>query len=144
MKFGVNTFIWTANFDGSNLGLLPAIKQGGFDSFEVPIFRPREFVARDIRRGAEENGLDLTVCSVLLDGMNTIAADADVRRRTIAHWKDCIQAIAEAGAHLLVGPLYAPVGWLPGRRRTADEWKWASRLWAIRSRRTKFRSPSSR
>lgn len=125
MKFGVNMFIWTANFDGSSLGLLPAVKAGGFDSFEVPIFRPREFAARDIRRGAEENGLEPTVCSVLLDGMNTIAADADVRRRTIAHWKDCIKAIADAGAHLLVGPLYAPVGWLPGRRRTAEEWKWA-------------------
>ena len=23
------------------------------------------------------------------------------------------------------GPLYSPVGYLPGRRRTADEWKWA-------------------
>ncbi|MBI4872993.1 MAG: sugar phosphate isomerase/epimerase [Acidobacteria bacterium] len=125
MQFGVNTFIWTANFDGSSLPLLPAIKAGGFDSFEVPIFRPGEFAAREIRRGAEEHGLQPTVCTVLVDGLNTIGADADVRRRTIAHWKDCIRAVAEAGAHLLVGPLYSPVGWLPGRRRTGDEWQWA-------------------
>jgi D-psicose/D-tagatose/L-ribulose 3-epimerase len=125
MKFGVNMFIWTANFDGASLPLLPPVKAGGFDSFEVPIFRPREFAAADIRRGAEQNGLEPTVCTVLTGGLNTIDADAGVRTRTIAHWKDCIKAVAEAGAHLLVGPLYSPVGWLPGRRRTADEWKWA-------------------
>ena len=27
------------------------------------------------------------------------------------------------GAGLIGGPLYSPVGYLPGRRRTADEWK---------------------
>ena len=42
MKFGVNTFIWTANFDRSNLPLLPQLKAGGFDGVEVPLFRPSE------------------------------------------------------------------------------------------------------
>jgi len=32
---------------------------------------------------------------------------------------------AEVGAELIAGPTYAPVGYLPGRRRTQDEWKWA-------------------
>jgi D-psicose/D-tagatose/L-ribulose 3-epimerase len=26
---------------------------------------------------------------------------------------------------MIAGPLYSPVGYLPGRRRTADEWEWA-------------------
>ena len=125
MKFGVNMFIWTANFDGRHLHLLPMVKQAGFDSFEVPMFRPREFAARDIRRGAEENGLEPTVCAVLTGGLNTISADPGARSFTIGHWKECVMATADAGAHLLVGPLYSPVGRLPGRRRTEDEWKWA-------------------
>ncbi len=125
MKFGVNMFIWAADFDGSNLALLPPLKAVGCDSFEAPLFRPRQFAAADIRRGAKENGMEVTLCSVLVDGLNPIAADAQVRARTIQHWKDCAQAAAEAGSHLIAGPLYAPVGWLPGRRRTADEWKWA-------------------
>jgi len=29
------------------------------------------------------------------------------------------------GAKLIVGPLYSPVGLLPGRRRNNNEWKWA-------------------
>jgi D-psicose/D-tagatose/L-ribulose 3-epimerase len=36
---------------------------------------------------------------------------------------DAIKAGADAGARLIAGPLYCPVGYLPGRRRTADEWK---------------------
>ena len=51
MKFGVNTFIWSANFDRSNLPLLPRVKGWGFDGVEVPLFRPAEFQAADIRKG---------------------------------------------------------------------------------------------
>jgi D-psicose/D-tagatose/L-ribulose 3-epimerase len=36
---------------------------------------------------------------------------------------ECFEACAEAGAKLIAGPLYSPVGYLPGRRRTEDEWK---------------------
>ena len=34
MKFGVNTFIWSAEFNQSNFPLLPVIKQAGFDGVE--------------------------------------------------------------------------------------------------------------
>ncbi len=125
MKFGVNTFIWTANFSRSNLGLLPLVKQHGFDGVEVSLFRPAEFEAAAIRRGLEENGLECTVCSVLIEGLSVISGEAAVRARTLGHLKDAVKAAAEAGAHLIAGPLYSPVGYLPGRRRTPDEWKWA-------------------
>lgn len=125
MKFGVNTFIWSAQFDRSNLPLLPGIKAGGFDGVEVPLFRPEEFAATDIRRGLEENGLECTICSVLVDGLSLISDDSSVRTRTREHIKASVQAAAEVGARIIAGPLYAPVGYLPGRRRTEDEWKWA-------------------
>lgn len=125
MKFGVNTFIWSAGFDRSNLPLLPRIKSWGFDGVEVPLFRPKEFPAALIRDGVQANGLECTVCSVLVDGMNLISDDADVRKKTRTHLQDAIKAAAEAGAKLIAGPLYSPVGYLPGRRRTADEWRWA-------------------
>ena len=125
MKFGVNTFIWTVTFDKSNMDLLPRIKAGGFDGVEVSMFNPAEFAAADIRRGLEANQLEATVCSVLTGGLSLISEDADVRRRTVQHLKDCAKAAADATAEVIAGPLYSPVGYLPGRRRTADEWKWA-------------------
>jgi len=125
MKFGVNTFIWTVNFDGSHVPLLPRIKESGFDGIEVAIFQPAQFAASDIRRGLAANELECTVCSVLTDGLNLTSDDAQVRRKTVSHLNDCIAAVAEAGARIFAGPLYAPVGFLPGRRRTQDEWQWA-------------------
>ncbi|HZT30541.1 MAG TPA: sugar phosphate isomerase/epimerase family protein [Bryobacteraceae bacterium] len=125
MKFGVNTFIWTANFDRSNLPMLPRIKAAGFDGVEVPLFQPGQFAAADIRRGLEENGLECTICSVLTGGMNMISPDAAVRRKTRVHMEECIQAAAEVGARIIAGPLYSPVGLMTGTRRTADEWHWA-------------------
>lgn len=125
MKFGVNTFIWSAQFDRSNLPLLPTIKENGFDGIEVPLFRPSEFAAADIRKGLAENALECTICAVLVDGLSLISEDASVRARTQAHVKDMIASAAEVGAKIIAGPVYCPVGYLPGRRRTADEWKWA-------------------
>ena len=125
MKFGVNTFIWSESFDRSNLPLLPRVKSWGFDGVEVPLFVPSEFAAADIRKGLETNGLECTVCSVLLPGLSLISDDPSVRKKTREHMQDVVKAAAEATASVIAGPLYSPVGYLPGRRRTADEWKWA-------------------
>jgi D-psicose/D-tagatose/L-ribulose 3-epimerase len=125
MKFGVNTFIWTANFDRSNLPLLPRIKAAGFDGVEVPLFAPAQFAASDIRRGLRDNALECTICSVLTGGMNVISPDASTRQKTRTHLEDCAKAAAEVGAKIIAGPLYSPVGLMTGSRRTADEWKWA-------------------
>ena len=125
MKFGVNTFIWSESFDRSNLPLLPKVKSWGFDGVEVPLFRASEFAAADIRKGLEANGLECTVCSVLLPGFSLISDDAATRKKTQTHVQELIKAAAEAGATVIAGPVYSPVGYLPGRRRTADEWKWA-------------------
>jgi D-psicose/D-tagatose/L-ribulose 3-epimerase len=125
MKLGVNSFIWSAEFGAAQLPLLPKIKSWGFDGVEVPIFRPGEFAAAEIRAGVEAHGLECTVCSVLVQGFSLISEDAGVRRATLTHMQDVIKAAADAGTKVLAGPLYSPVGYLPGRRRTPDEWKWA-------------------
>ena len=125
MKFGVNMLIWTANFTRQHLALLPEIKGRGFDGIEVPIFSLADFCASDIRRGVEQNALECTACSVIPHGLSIGADDDSVRKKTRTHIEDCVKRAADAGAKILAGPLYTPVGYLPGRRRTRDEWKWA-------------------
>jgi D-psicose/D-tagatose/L-ribulose 3-epimerase len=125
MKFGVNTLIWSAEFDRSHLALLPRIKGWGFDGVEIPLFNLEGFPAADVRRGLDEIGLECTVCSILLPGLSLISDDEGVRRKSRAHMADLVKVSAAAGAKVIAGPLYSPVGYLPGRRRTADEWKWA-------------------
>jgi len=123
MKFGINTFLWTGNFGPEHFDLLPKIKQNGFDGIEVALIQPADFKAKEIRKAAAQNALECTVCSVLPGGLSLISPDAEVRSKTIAHLAECFKAAAEAGAKLIAGPLYSPVGYLPGRRRTTDEWK---------------------
>ncbi|MBI1786202.1 MAG: sugar phosphate isomerase/epimerase [Acidobacteria bacterium] len=125
MKFGVNTFIWTESFTRENLPLLPGIKAAGFDGIEVSLFDPATFAAADIRRGLQDNGLECTICSVVGKDVNIISEDAAVRSKAKTHMKSCVEAATEVGAKLIAGPLYSPVGYLPGRRRTPDEWSWA-------------------
>jgi D-psicose/D-tagatose/L-ribulose 3-epimerase len=125
MKLGVNTFIWSAEFGRAQLALLPRIREHGFDGVEIPMFDPTGFPAADIRNALAANDLECTVCSIIPDGRSLISDDADVRRRTQQHLRDAIQATAEVGAHVIDGPLYSPVGYLSGRRRTPKEWRWA-------------------
>ena len=123
MKFGVNTFIWSGEYDARVQTMLPAITKGGFDGVEVPLFRPSQFPAAQIRKDTQAFGLSCTVCSVLVRGLSLIDDDPQVRRQTVQHLRESILAASEAGASIVAGPLYCPVGYLPGRRRTRDEWK---------------------
>ncbi|MEO8179918.1 MAG: sugar phosphate isomerase/epimerase family protein [Deltaproteobacteria bacterium] len=123
MRLGVNTFIWSADFTPANIPLLSSLKARGFDGVEIPIAQPATFQTAEVRRALEANGLECTVCSVILAEYNLVSADRDVRRRTLTHIEDVVKVAADLGATLVDGPLYAPVGYLPGRRRTSDEWQ---------------------
>lgn len=122
MKFGVNTLLWTASFGTEHLRLLPLIKEAGFDAVEVAIFRPKEFPSAALRLKAAEYGLEVTVCSVIPNGFSMLSADGEVRSATKAYVEEVLHTTADIGAKIVAGPLYAPVGELPGRRRTPDEW----------------------
>lgn len=125
MKFAVNALIWTTEFDQRSFSLLPTIREHGFDGFEVPVFEPSKVDAAAIRRGLAANDLECRVCAILPAGLSPISEDAATRRKTRQHLADCVKVTAELGSNLMAGPVYAPVGYLPGRRRTTDEWKWA-------------------
>jgi len=123
MRLAVTSYLWAAEFTRAHFDVLPRLKAAGFDGLEVPIFRPAGFPARDIRQALEANGLAPIAACALVDDYSLISDDADLRRRTLGHIEGIIEAAAELGARTIAGPIYAPVGDLPGRRRTPDEWQ---------------------
>jgi D-psicose/D-tagatose/L-ribulose 3-epimerase len=125
MKIGVSAFAWSTKFRLAHLGLLSKIREHGLVGFEIPMFDPAGLATSDIRRGFEANDLECTICAILPSGINPISPDASVRKKSLAHLVQCVETSAELGAHLMGGPLFAPIGYLPGRRRNADEWNWA-------------------
>jgi D-psicose/D-tagatose/L-ribulose 3-epimerase len=125
MKLAVNTLLWQVDFTPADLPLLTRLKAHGFDGVEIAAFEPKNFQAAAIRRGVEDNGLECIICSVVPKGLSLISDDAAVRGKTRERLRDVIKVAADTDARMIAGPLYCPVGYLPGRRRTADEWRWA-------------------
>jgi len=126
MKLGVSAFAWAGKMEPWLLDLLPAIRDLGMDGFEIPMFDPALLPAVEIRSAYERSNLECTVCAILPAGINPISPDAGVRKRALLHLKQCVEMTAGLGAKLLVGPLYAPIGYFTGHRPTADEWQWAA------------------
>jgi D-psicose/D-tagatose/L-ribulose 3-epimerase len=129
MKFGVNLLIWTANFDASHLPLFPRIRAAGFDGVEVLMYKGRDFATSALRRGLAETGMECTICSVLVEGLSLISDDAAIRTKAVEQLRENIATTAEAGAKIIAGPMYAPVGYFTGRRRTTEEWSRAVECW---------------
>ena len=123
MKIGINTFIWSAEFTEAQLPELARIKAAGFDGIEVAIFDPATFKSGMIRQALADHGLECTIVSVIPGGLSLIAEDTAVRAKTVDHLKRVIEQSRAVGASVLAGPLYSPVGYLPGRRRSAAEWR---------------------
>jgi D-psicose/D-tagatose/L-ribulose 3-epimerase len=122
VKFGANTLIWTGAFNQSHLALLPRLKEGGFDGIEIAVFHVKDFPIGATRKALEQNRMQATFCTALGPGMSAISEDAAARRRALTYLEDCTKIAADIGARVFAGPFYAPVGYLSGRRRTADEW----------------------
>jgi D-psicose/D-tagatose/L-ribulose 3-epimerase len=122
MRIGVNTYIWAAAFTEAQLPLVARLREHGFEGIEVPIFDPAVFPAPALRRALADHAMAATAVSAFTPGQSLIDERPEVRRRTRLHVAALIDAAAEAGATLLAGPLYSPVGHLSGRRRTPDEW----------------------
>lgn len=123
MKFGVNAFLWTAQFGEEHLPLMERVKSWGYDGIELFIADPAAFPAQTIYQGLVRNGLGLTVVTVAGPETNPISADAAVRAKAVTHFEDCIKRVADAGGEMLCGPVYAPLGVFTGTRRTEEEWK---------------------
>ena len=123
MKFGAHALIWSAEIDRDLLGRFAAIRRHGFDGVEMLIIRPEDVPVADVRRSLADSKLECTFSAILPPPLSAIDADAAVRRKAAEHIAEDIRVAAEAGAHIVAGPLYSPVGQFSGGRRTEDEWK---------------------
>lgn len=125
MKLGVSAFAWTSKFDQQHLPLIPKVKEMGFSGFEIAMFDPADLAVSAIRRAFESSDLECTICAILPPRTNPISPDPAIRKKSVQHLVRCIETSSELGARLLGGPLYAPIGYLPDHRPSADEWSWA-------------------
>jgi D-psicose/D-tagatose/L-ribulose 3-epimerase len=116
--------LFTENFVEESLPLLEKCKNLGFDAVEVLPFDPDNFPAAKVRAAAEALGITINTGYGLPAEYNTISPDPAVRQAGIDFSKRLIDLSYEAGAKVFGGMIYCGWGYLTGRPRTEEEWKW--------------------
>jgi D-psicose/D-tagatose/L-ribulose 3-epimerase len=121
MRLGINLMAWAGTVGPAELDLLPHIAALGYDGVELPIFAPDAIDATAVRRACDAAGLACTVSTALPRHASLLAPAT--RPAGVQYLDRCATVAAACGATLVCGPIYHPVGLLPGRPRTASEWR---------------------
>ena len=125
MKYGVNMMVWTTRVNESHAELFSRIRAWGFEGVELFVSPQEPADMPAVRKMLEDNYLECTTCIALPRECHLVSPEPEMRARGVEFLKTCVDRAAELGARLICGPMYAGLGVMTGRRRTAEEWKWA-------------------
>ena len=125
MQFGIHSLLFRETFLEKDLPLLDRCRAMGFDAVEIIPFDPDGFPARKVKAAAADLGLTINTGYGMPEEYNIISPDPKVRRAGIEFSKKLIDLSNEAGARVMGGMIYCGWGYLTGRMRTEDEWRWA-------------------
>ena len=118
MQIGISTWVWTSPATTEALDtLIPHIASLGYDVVEIPIETVAQFDVGRVRAVADEAGIALSVCAVIVGGRDLLLADEVDAGLAYLEW--CIDAAQQLGSPVVAGPFYSAVGrcWLA----TAEE-----------------------
>ncbi|MEW6237460.1 MAG: sugar phosphate isomerase/epimerase family protein [Candidatus Omnitrophota bacterium] len=124
MKIGLNLLLWDGTITDKHIAVMEKLKEIGFDGVEFPIFSFDRAQAKRLRTHLDRLQLACTITSCVPKEANPISEDAAIRKAALNHMKKTIEIAQILGAETIAGPFTAPVGYIVGRPRTDDEWKW--------------------
>ncbi len=124
MKFGIHSLLFSETFTDRDLPLLDKAKAMGFEAVDIVPFEVDKFPAGRVRQRAEELGLEIIIEIGMPAHANIISPDPGIRAAGVELSKRLVDVSAEAGATVFGGVNYAGWGYLTGRMRTDEEWKW--------------------
>ena len=113
MKIGISTWVWTSPATTEVLeALIPHIASLGYDVVELPVETIGQFDVERVRAVADANGVELSVCAVIVAGRDLLLADEVGAGIAYLEW--CIDAAQQLGSPVVAGPFYSAVGrcWL--------------------------------
>ncbi len=112
MKYGVNTWIWTAPLTIAELEeLAPKIAKMGCDHIEIPMDDPKTLDFKKLSEIIKKAGINsISFCAAMSPDRDLIDADPNVRRTGVEYLKASIDGLALVGGKNLVGPFYSAVG----------------------------------
>jgi D-psicose/D-tagatose/L-ribulose 3-epimerase len=130
VRYGLNLLTYTASFSKADLYLIPKVADMGYDGIEVLFGDLDVLDAPATRKALDKHRMGMTACCVMTERENPVSPKAAERKAAVARLKRMIDLTAEMGGDAIAGPLYAPVRYLTGKARTADEWRWSAEVLA--------------
>jgi len=124
MIWGIHSLLFRETFLEKDLPVLDKCKAMGFDAVEIIPFDPDNFPAGKVKEAAANLGLTINTGYGIPEEYNTISPDAAVRQRGVEFAKKLVDLSNEAGAVVFGGAIYCAWGYISGKMRTKDEWKW--------------------
>ncbi len=124
-RFGVNSLIWTEDFTVKDLPLIEKAKLLGFAVLDINVAHPERFPAEAVKDKVKEVGIEVVTTIGLPRDSNLIDLNPETRRNGIETLEKLVDINIEIGSKILGGVIYATWGYLTGRPRTEDEWRWS-------------------
>lgn len=124
MKFGIHSLLFTENFLEKDIPLLEKFKNMGFDAVEINPYDPDNFPAKQVKKVSNELGISINIGYGMPEKYNIISPDVTIRKEGVKFLKKLINLSNEAGAVVFGGVIYCSWGYITGKMRTEDEWKW--------------------
>jgi D-psicose/D-tagatose/L-ribulose 3-epimerase len=124
-KFGVDTFIWTEAFSEKDLWVIDRAKEVGFEVIDIFISHPESFPTELVKERIDRVGIEPVTTITLNEKTNLISPDPQVRANGVRTLKLMVDINLALGSKIIGGVNYAAWGYLTGKPRTEDEWKWS-------------------
>ncbi len=125
VRFGVSTMIWTEEFSSKDLYLIEKAKSLGFSVLDVNTSHPERFPTREVKHEVKRVGIDVVMTIGLPRNCNLIDPNPSTRKKGEETLRMMVDVSNEIGAEVLGGVIYAAWGYISGRPRTSEEWKWS-------------------
>ena len=124
-RFGVASLIWTEDFTEKDLPIIEKAKSLGFDVIDINIAHPDRFPTEAVKDTIKETGIGVVTTIGMPQEANIIHPDAKIRQQGVDTLKKLVDINLEIGSNIIAGVIYASWGYITGKPRTEEEWKWS-------------------
>ena len=124
MKFGIDSLLFNDVFTLESIPILEKCQKLGFDFVEIVPLDLKLFPAKEVAQACKDLDMDVFIGYGLGPEHNLISPDPAVRKKGVEFSKHLIDVCNEANASALSGMIHCTWGYLSGKMRTEEEWKW--------------------
>ena len=110
MRFGINTFLFTAPFTNESTKLFRQFKRWGFDCVELAIEDPAHIDPKHIKRELDRQGLSCCSVCACMGPDRDLRGTPNLQRTALNYMKALLDQMVLLDCPLLIGPIYSAVG----------------------------------